>query len=228
MNEPRFDLLVGSEIGLWIVGAVDPRDVATVITEDEAIAATALRRDMQVRSDPIANGPARFAISAHWPQILAPEQLMGYETAWNLHPGLLPWGRGYGPVFWAIWAGEPAGATLHVMTEALDRGPIVDQIAVPITERDTGGSGYRLVLEASQALFLKWWPRLIEGERPPAMAQPSGGSYHARSELIRLRDSCDVAGMSALELIRLARALAMPGMPGPRVSPTCRLAYVEE
>jgi methionyl-tRNA formyltransferase len=225
---PRFDLLLGSEIGLRIVGAVDPRDVGTVITKDNAIALAAAARGLPVAPGPTRESAAPFAVSAHWPTVLSADELAIYEQAWNLHPGLLPWGRGYGPVFWAIWAGEPAGATLHVMSSALDRGPIVEQRPVPVYDDDTGGSLYRRVLEARENLFLQWWPRLVAGERPEGEPQPSGGSYHARAEFIELRDAADLASMSSADLIRLARALAMPGLPGLQVGPGRRLAYVEE
>jgi methionyl-tRNA formyltransferase len=226
--KPQFDLLLGSEIGLWIVGVVDPRDVGTVITKDGKIARAAAARGLNVADGPMKSAPAPFAVSAHWPTVLTAEELDAYAQAWNLHPGLLPWGRGYGPVFWAIWAGEPAGATLHVMSTALDRGPIVDQRPVPVYDNDTGGSLYRRVLEARENLFLRWWPRLIGGERPAGEPQSARGSYHARAEFIELRDAADVGAMSAMDLVRLARALAMPGMPGLRVGPSRRLAYVEE
>ena len=81
---------------------------------------------------------------------------------------------------------------------------------------------------ARENLFLHWWPRLIGGERPAGEPQSAGGSYHARAELIELRDAADVGAMSAADLIRLTRALAMPGMPGLRVGPSHRLVYVEE
>jgi methionyl-tRNA formyltransferase len=226
--KPQFDLLLGSEIGLWIVSVVDPRDVGTVITKDSKIARASAARGLNVADGPAKEPGAPYAVSAHWPTVLSADELGTYRQAWNLHPGLLPWGRGYGPVFWAIWAGEPAGATLHAMSAALDRGPIVDRRPVPVYDNDTGGSLYRRVLEARENLFLHWWPRLLAGERPVGEPQPEGGSYHARAELVELRDAAVVESLSAADLIRLARALAMPGKPGVRVGPSCRLAYVEE
>lgn len=221
----RVDLLTGSDIGRWMVGWVDPDDVGTVFTLDPEIAGLARERGMPT-SDTVAVPRASRAFSAHWPVRLTAEQLAGWEAAWNLHPGLLPWGRGYGPVFWAIWAGEPAGATLHEMTVGLDRGPIVDQCEVEVQPDDTGASLYGRVLEVRQAMVRQWWPRLVAGERPAAVPQPAGGSYHARAELLALRDDPDLAAMSAGDLVRLSRALAMPGRPGPRVGPW-RLALAE-
>jgi methionyl-tRNA formyltransferase len=228
MTTQRVDLLIGSDIGRWMVGWVDPCDVGTVFTADPEIAALAAARGLPTASSVDGVARARVAFSAHWPSVLSAEQLAGWEAAWNLHPGLLPWGRGYGPVFWAIWAGEPAGATLHVMTSGLDRGPIVAQRAVEVRPDDTGTSLYGRVFEVRQAMVREWWPRLVAGERPIGEPQPAGGTYHARAELIALRDSPDVATMSADDLVRLCRALAMPGMPGPSVgSWRLRLAEAE-
>ena len=225
----RFDLLVGSDIGLWIVQAVDPADVGVVVTRSEEIAAAARKRGLTARdrvtggTEPGRPDGARLALSAHWPAVLGPDELALYEGAWNIHPGLLPWGRGYAPVFWALWAGEPAGATLHVMTAGLDKGPIVGQRPVEVRDDDTAAALYRRVLEARKALFAEWWPRLVRGERPAGVPQPPGGSYHSRSEFLDLRDSASLAALSASDLVRLCRALAMPGMPGPMVAPGLRL-----
>ena len=63
----------------------------------------------------------------------------------NLHPALLPLGRGPDPLFWAFREPDPArsgagGVTIHLMSGGLDSGPIVaqDQIALPdgITEAE--------------------------------------------------------------------------------------------
>jgi hypothetical protein len=224
-----FDLLLGSDIGLWIAATVDPGDVASIVTRSDPIADEARRRGMTVRTDVAgaggsgSGGAVRFALSAHWPAVLTQADLALYEAAWNIHPGLLPWGRGYAPVFWALWAGEPAGASLHVMTAGLDKGPVVDQRQVAVLGEDTAATLYLRVLSARQDLFTEWWPRLVAGERPAAIPQAAGGSYHSRADFLALRDAGSVADLSADDLVRLCRALAMPGMPGPLVAPSLRL-----
>ena len=48
--------------------------------------------------------------------------------ALNLHPSALPRFRGPNPVFWQLRAGaDRAGATVHVVTDAVDAGPILAQ-----------------------------------------------------------------------------------------------------
>jgi len=64
--------------------------------------------------------------------------------ALNMHGSLLPKFRGRAPVNWAVLKGESqTGATLHAMTERADRGPILDQEAVPIGPDDTAIEGAR-------------------------------------------------------------------------------------
>jgi methionyl-tRNA formyltransferase len=75
----------------------------------------------------------------------------------NVHGALLPRYRGRLPSFWVLANGEKeTGATVHVMNEALDDGPIIRQERVPIDARDTQHTlikktkelGCRLLLEA--------------------------------------------------------------------------------
>lgn len=53
----------------------------------------------------------------------------------NLHPSLLPVGRGPDPLFWAFRHGwRETGATIHQMTSGFDAGPILAQERVPIPD----------------------------------------------------------------------------------------------
>ncbi len=51
----------------------------------------------------------------------------------NVHPSLLPTGRGAEPVFWTLRRGESVtGATVHQMDAGLDTGPIVAQATIEV------------------------------------------------------------------------------------------------
>ena len=55
----------------------------------------------------------RLVVLAGFMRIVTPVLLDSFPDAvMNLHPALLPWGRGACPVFWALWERTPAGATL--------------------------------------------------------------------------------------------------------------------
>lgn len=75
----------------------------------------------------------------------------------NIHPSLLPRYRGAAPIQRAILAGEQeTGVTVIVLSEQVDAGDIVKQVAVSIGPDETAGelsqrlaaTGARLVLEA--------------------------------------------------------------------------------
>lgn len=76
----------------------------------------------------------------------------------NLHPALLPRGRGPDPLFWAFRASDPAqagagGITAHLMAGGLDSGPIIMQDRVPLSDGMSGGE-LELQLAARGAALL--------------------------------------------------------------------------
>jgi methionyl-tRNA formyltransferase len=90
-------------------------------------------------------------LSFYYRRIL-PEQMLAEPVlgAWNMHGSLLPKFRGRAPVNWAVLKGETrTGATLHAMTSRADRGPIVDQEAVPIGPDDTAIEVQRRITAAA-------------------------------------------------------------------------------
>ena len=79
----------------------------------------------------------------------------------NVHPSLLPAGRGAEPVFWTLRRGERlTGVTVHRMDAGLDTGPIAAQAELAVTEgiratdleRELMTLGGRLLIEALPAL----------------------------------------------------------------------------
>lgn len=66
-------------------------------------------------------------------------QILPRIGCWNLHPSLLPKYRGPVPLFWQLrMEEEHTGITLHEVTEQMDSGNIVAQLALPLpADRDT-------------------------------------------------------------------------------------------
>jgi methionyl-tRNA formyltransferase len=155
-----------------------------------------------------------MALSVHYPRIFKPGLLARYRAAYNLHPSPLPWGRGYFPVFWALWEGTPAGATLHLMTERLDAGPIAMQREVPYDDVDTGASLHARVTAAERGILAAAWRTLGRGELLACVPQATGGSHHSRADFDRLHDGLADGDLSTAELLRLARCLTFAGYPG--------------
>jgi methionyl-tRNA formyltransferase len=207
------DLLIGGTLGGWALERAQPEDVAQVVTDDPELVAAATARGLAVRADH-DYAPSPRGLSVHYQRIVPAELIDAYEGLWNLHPGLLPWGRGMYPVFWALWKGEPAGATLHELVEALDAGPVVAWTHVDVRPDDTGGSLHARVQNAEKALFDDYWPRIVAGEPLPASPQPAaGGSSHTKAEFHALKRH----GWRALTPARrahLERCLEFPGYAG--------------
>jgi methionyl-tRNA formyltransferase len=93
----------------------------------------------------------------------------------NVHPSLLPAGRGAEPVFWTLRRGERVtGITVHRMDAGLDTGPIAAQAELPVAEgvrapdleRELMAMGGRLLIAALPALeagTLRPWAQSTEG-----------------------------------------------------------------
>jgi hypothetical protein len=210
------DLLVGGTLGAWALrNAPVPLVRQAVCLDDDLIALAAQLGHNVYAGDPRAPGfvAGTAALSVHFPLILDAAFIDRYDGAiWNLHPGYLPYGRGMYPVFWALWEGTPAGATLHELTVGLDAGPIVDQRRVAVLASDTGGRLHGRVQAAERVLLHRWLPRLASGERPAATPQPPGGTYHDRAEFEFLRDEGRYE-VPRSDRERLARCLTFPDHP---------------
>jgi phosphoribosylglycinamide formyltransferase 1 len=86
----------------------------------------------------------------------------------NLHPSLLPdFGGGMDAIERAIESGtKVTGATVHLVSEALDAGPILIQEVVPILEGDTVETLRQRVHEAEHRI-LPQAIRLMEARMAP-------------------------------------------------------------
>lgn len=98
--------------------------------------------------------------------------------ALNLHGSLLPKYRGRCPVNWVIIHGErETGVTLHYMEAKADRGDIVAQRRVPITDRDTARTLYAKLTEAAAVLFRETYPLLRAGSAPRIPQDHGAATY---------------------------------------------------
>lgn len=217
MTVGKVDLLLGGDLGRWVLDRVGPEEVGRVITLDLRLSRAAESRGFAALvgdANKLVWDQAELGLSVHYPVVLSEKLLHSYQAVYNLHPGYLPWGRGFYPVFWALWEKSPAGATLHRINEGLDQGPLVDQLEVPVRRDDTGGSLHTRVRAAERQLFDKYWPSLVGNQTLPTRAQSGSGSYHARAEFFALRKLTDWSLMNAEDLLRLMRAFSFPGFPG--------------
>lgn len=101
-------------------------------------------------------------LSIHCKQIF-PLKLVSCIRCINLHPGFNPYNRGWYPQVFSIINKKPIGATLHVMTENIDAGPIIAQQSVHIDSSDTSMTLYEKVRKIEFYLLKKYLKLLIDG-----------------------------------------------------------------
>jgi methionyl-tRNA formyltransferase len=144
-------------------------------------------------------------LSAHCNVILPPRVIEAVPHPLNLHPGYLPYGRGYWPTYWAIADGSPAGTTLHRMAPLVDRGPVVAQARVDVRPTDDGESLTSRVAQAEIAMLRKVWPSVRSG-RYRVFSPRGKGTYHDRAEGLSARRLSGAETMSVRRFVDLARA----------------------
>jgi phosphoribosylglycinamide formyltransferase-1 len=82
----------------------------------------------------------------------------------NVHPSLLPAFPGLEAQSQALAHGvKVSGATVHLVDEGLDSGPIVAQEAVPVEERDTSETLAARILEAEHRIYPRAVRILLDG-----------------------------------------------------------------
>ena len=96
-----------------------------------------------------------FLFIIGWSQIADNEIInIPHRGTFGIHPTLLPEGRGRAAIPWAILKGlKQTGVTLFKLDEGIDTGPIVDQIRIPIENKETAFTLYEKVNKAHEELI---------------------------------------------------------------------------
>ena len=139
---------------------------------------------------------AELFVCCIFPERLRPEALaLPSLGTINLHGSLLPRWRGIAPLEHALAAGdEHHGATVHVVDEGLDTGPILAQRSFELGDVTSFQDGWERSMQASSAALDEALARLqAEGADAlrRARTQPADGasyaSFPSRATLARLR-----------------------------------------
>lgn len=115
---------------------------------------------------------------AGWMRLLTPFLVGRYAGRMlNVHPSLLPAFPGLDTHRRALAAGVTLhGCTVHLVTEALDEGPILAQAAVPVLPGDTESVLSARVLRQEHRLYPAALARFVTGR--PAAAPPADAALH--------------------------------------------------
>ncbi|MGQ9688604.1 MAG: formyltransferase [Desulfobaccales bacterium] len=128
--------------------------------------------------------------------------------ALNLHGSLLPKYRGRVPVNWVLIHGESeTGVTLHYMEEKPDRGDIVAQRRVPVTQEDTALTLFARLTAAAEEMLREIYPLIRAGRAPRLPQDHAQASYFGGR---RPEDGRIDWTRPALEIYNLVRAVTRP------------------
>jgi len=150
---------------------------------------------------------ADYAVSALFGHIIPLNVISHFgEKIVNLHPSLLPTGRGADPVAWAIIEDKQQGATLHQVDGNIDTGNVLKQIQIETHFSDTAGEIYSRCLEALLELFKQYLASDLNHleKKPP----DSRGTYHNRKELDAIRESLLRGNKEFEHVLRIVQALS--------------------
>lgn len=156
------------------------------------------------------DAPPSLGVTASYSRILSRELLDLFPLGVvNLHGGKLPEYRGANVLQWAIINGEKEmGFTLHYMVEAVDAGPVLERVVLPIDPNDTALAMRTKSEPVSRDLLGRWLPRLMRERLTGTLQDESRARAWPRR---RPEDGeIDWDAMSDIQVRDLIRALAAP------------------
>jgi len=81
----------------------------------------------------------------------------------NLHPSMLPIGRGANPVSWNIIEERPQGITLHLIDTQLDTGAVIFQKEIETSINMSAGTIYEIALQELFFAFKEYFQPWVSG-----------------------------------------------------------------
>ncbi len=144
-------------------------------------------------------------IVASYAQLLPRRVLRIPAAGWlNIHPSLLPRHRGPSPVAASILAGDTVtGVTIIKLAPAMDAGPVIKQITVPIRPDDTNRSLTARLGDLGSQLLMTVLDDWVAGT---ITAQPQDNENATYSRLLTRQDGLIDWNLPASDLERHVRA----------------------
>ncbi len=159
-----------------LVASNDPAAQGLALAEAEGVATFAHPHQGLTRAEHEAvleaaarDAGAEYIALAGYMRILTPETVARWEgRLLNIHPSLLPKYPGLDTHARALAAGDShAGVSVHLVTEDLDGGEVLGQIAVAIVPGDTPDALAKRVLAAEHQLYPRMLAEYVARERSP-------------------------------------------------------------
>ncbi len=149
---------------------------------------------------------ADVAVVAAFGQLL-PEDVLAIPKhgCINVHASLLPKYRGASPIQWAVLNGDGvSGVTTMQMDKGMDTGDILEQLIVPLDDKETGGSLFEKLSSSGAELILHTLQSLSEGKLEP---KPQDDSLASKVGLIKKEDGHINWDDSAIRIERMVRGM---------------------
>jgi methionyl-tRNA formyltransferase len=158
-----------------------------------------------------------YLVSIYFDYILDERFLnLPYVEAINLHPGYLPYNKGFYYYVWALLEGTPAGVSIHRMTEDVDDGHIISQKRVIIENTDTGDIIYQKHENEAFKLFQATWPNIKIGNYK-TYQQQHVGTHKKLKDFHTLRQIDPFKEYKAIDLINQIRVLSHENIIGSKI-----------
>ena len=135
------------------------------------------------------------------------------QTSINLHPGYLPYNKGFYYYAWAVLDGTPAGVSIHQIVSEVDAGPIISQKRVLVDATDTGDIIYKKHTDTSIELFQATWPG-VENGTYKTFPQTHRGTRKKITETNSAMEIDPYATYRARDLLDTLRVFSFPGHGG--------------
>jgi len=131
----------------------------------------------------------------------------------NVHPGYLPYNKGFFYYVWSVLDGTPAGVSVHRMNALADAGDLYSQALVDVTPEDTGDTLYAKHEDAAVALFKATLPSILDGTYR-SHPQKNIGTRHKLGEMKDLLQLDPDEKIRVRDLLDRLRVCTVPGKSG--------------
>jgi methionyl-tRNA formyltransferase len=159
---------------------------------------------------------ANYAFSALFGHRIPPSIINHFkDSIINLHPSLLPLGRGSDPIPWSIIEDKPQGVSIHQIDTGLDTGAVLAQRELRVEFGDNAGRIY----ESAMIELFNLFTEFVENEFVPTMKieQHYPETFHLSADLNEVRTSLLEIGNSMEYHLRIIQALTYSDGRGARV-----------
>jgi methionyl-tRNA formyltransferase len=156
----------------------------------------------------VNNSKILISVNCH---SIFPKFLTDNVTCVNFHPGFNPFNRGLYSQIFSIINGKPCGATVHLMTNKIDNGPIIVQKKITIQDTDTSYEVYKKIIELQKKLIKKHILKLINGKFKLLKYKKIKSNYNSKKKFKKLCKLNLNKKATLSKHIKLLRALSHKG-----------------